>query len=555
MSLHLVIQSSLKDLDCQMIRSTSNHIGSTALNNMMQPGSSVPQFFDRTTVSKRGVGVQLSSSSESEEKGCLEDEIAGFLDNMLSTVKESRCTSVDDNDSSHSGSQSNDSSFSSDSLDESYSMDDPGQDQETLKEMDAQRGRAINALTVDHDPQLLMDLFDSKVLLGLRSWRLENFFYSVMDSGQESLIRKLLGLNLTDLQRATILKFAGRTSNLELIKAVVEGAEGQNGCDMRSVLERKSHIWIEQLIQNNVDKDIIEYVCSVLNFSQADLQDLELRKCLANVWEIDKGHFILNGEVVEYGGMYVHFLIDNLLSCLEEFDRQMPHQLHAELMTELSEAIDTSRRSTPTSEKLRRYQAGKAIMIHTGYREHHVDVVLCGKFAMLCNRGDPSGVELLAYNMNPELVTIGLIDEIIEQGDVEDSQKCKAYFMTLTSRFSGEDLPLMQLFIDHWKDIPAGESTADCVVINTQAAMTAVAGVSMWQKSPQKSEAIEAILCEVENFHNALPFLLLRRYIAYGIQHPHRYDRKLIDMIFSQMESKNVTKKAIEELRQYCSQV
>ncbi len=330
-----------------------------------------------------------------------------------------------------------------------------------------------------------------------------------------------------------VLKHASDFNDFELAQAV---CKGEKGVPSQSNWCKDPFLTINGYKDSGTDSRITDLLSSYFSLNAAKIEEHDWRKYLAGLWNIN-GFFKLCNQKLEYQGAHIHQFIDRILSTFQPFRIKNPNAINDELLTTLFKLVDESRVSISDDEKLKIFKANEPIMVHAGFSDHHMEVVLWNDYLLICNKGSLSEMPVKAYLINPNLVKVELFQKIRECSDTFSEEKANDFFATsLPNMVNGvEHLTMNTILTENWIDENLHQNGENCVWESLRTALFGVAALDAWIRNDCENSLFNVF--KQHTISNGLKQLLpwdqyvglfsLRQYVDYSVKDPSQMDRKL----------------------------
>ena len=358
--------------------------------------------------------------------------------------------------------------------------------------------------------------------------------------------------------RLDILIFAINSNDFELTQAVCNGK--------KDVLSKwkwcaQPFVVLDNYKATGIDSRIFDFLLSQFSLNANNIEEHGWRKYLAGLWDIN-GYFTLCNHKLDYQGSQIHQFTDRILSTLYAFKNQKTDAMDNELAETLIKLVNESRTDISDEERLKSFCAGKPIMIHAGFPEHHMEVVLREKYLLICNKGSLSEMPVKVFSIDPKLLTMELFKKIRNCADNFSEEDAEEFYTdTLPNMLNGiSHITLSNLFTQNWIDESLDQAGDNCVWESLRTALFGVTGLDAWIKngcengtnSDFQQQTISEGLEQLLPWDKYVGLFSLGQYIDYSASDPTAMDRNLVLAILNQakelMYAQNVDNFHYEEV-------
>lgn len=343
--------------------------------------------------------------------------------------------------------------------------------------------------------------------------------------------------------RNEILFFAIESKDVELIEVTCDSEPYipslRQWCDPFIVMEcHKEH---------GIDPRIVDFLSSYFSLTKANFDEYSWKKYLGAIWNINN-KFKLDNYTIDYQGAQVHQFVDRIISSLQTFSNKYPDAVDPDLVKTLITLMERAGIDISDEERLFAFHHHEPILIHAGYIEHHMEIVLKDHILLIGNKGSLSEMPVTAYKIDPNLVNAELFSKIKHCSDCFNEDQAREFYdITLPGMLKGTfHEALSCAFTENWIDEDLEQDGDNCVWESLRTILFAVAGLDAWEKNLCENttntkiheRAISKGLQQLVRWDQYVFLHSLEQYIDDSSGDPTAMDRKLVVSILNEAKER-----------------
>lgn len=375
----------------------------------------------------------------------------------------------------------------------------------------------------------------------------EKIFDEIFTKGRHHhhLLIALMEIELSSVQWQNLFLCAFEKNDFELVKAIACKCPHNLESILKSLFDESSMVSLEFLRDRFVDTEIAQYLCLQLGISYEDIKDYEMRKFLANLWGVEQGTFVFDGQEVGYCGAFTHHFEESIQKSIVCFSEIFPEIIDAIEARKIGDLIDEAKESVCFQKKFEWYKQGHSILIHAGLIDHQLEVLMWrgrqDDLLILCNKGAISEVPIKIYKIDPNCVTKELIKEICNTKYLimNDKEGELFFYQTLPKILRGKSsegiaLELTEKILASWQEEKV-QNKSNCVWESLKTAFGAFLALEAWDQCKKGYMAISRALKKVIDWEKYFLWWGIHAYLDHA-EKIGQVDHNLLTAVFDLAE-------------------